>query len=133
MPLAVQPTSRATMIRDINDYRWSHKLRRLTIHPELMTDAETWALDMAAKNRLIHGTIGGDLSVGWVSIGENVGVADPSNWPDMLRSFIKSPGHNANMLRSDYNRIGVGRAFNKPGTAMYVCVRFAKILLPKRK
>jgi uncharacterized protein YkwD len=119
--------TKAAMIRDVNLHRAGYQLRKLLIDQELMDDSQAWAQDMADHNRLIHGRTGADFSKSWSAVGENVGVADPRNWPDMMRAFIASPGHNANMLRGDYNRIGVGVATTLDGRAMYVCFRFAHL------
>lgn len=72
-----------------------------------------------------------ELGNGWYSdgIGENIGMMPTGNVQGygyvssskdiadaMMQSWMNSPGHRANILKADYNFIGVGVAYNGYGT-----------------
>ena len=110
-------------LKVINDYRAQYGLQALTVS-ENLTRAATWmATDMATRNYFSHGDSKGRLSQtriaecgGTMSSGENLGAGP--NIISAQQSFElwrTSPGHNANMLYTDYKQVGIARVSN-PGS-----------------
>lgn len=74
--------------------------------------AQDWAQRMADTNNLEHS---GNSTLwprcgttGWKFLGENVGSGPDSN--SIFDALVNSPGHNANMLDTKYNKVGIGAA-----------------------
>ena len=106
----------------INNYRKSQGLGTLTFQPNMENAANWMSKDMGEKNYFSHtDSMGRDpfkrmadfnYKGGWM--GENL-AAGKGSAQDAFTQFKNSPGHNANMLRAQYNHIGVAR-YNVPGS-----------------
>jgi uncharacterized protein YkwD len=104
----------------INDYRAQNGLSKLQVSVTL-TQASDWlSTDMALKGYFDHtDSLGRDPFVRMAafnyknasSSGENI-AAGNSSAQSTFTQWKNSPGHNANMLGSSYQVIGVGRANN---------------------
>jgi uncharacterized protein YkwD len=105
---------------NINNARVSIGLAPLTRSNCMDTAARKWAQWMAVQDKLHHSPIAtiveAECGTGWWAIlGENVGVG--GNSESIFQAFMNSPGHRANILRSEYQRAGVGAfRYTKPGT-----------------
>ncbi len=102
----------------INNYRAENGLGELALSPTLGAAAEYHSLDMGT-----HGYFDHTLSDG-TTAGENIdnhGYTDDT-WGENIaggmetarENFVawrNSPGHDANMLRADFEAIGIGRAY----------------------
>mgnify|MGYP001032325453 CR=1 FL=1 len=107
-----------SFIQLINDYRKANGLGELVYQPQ-MEDAAKWmSQDMAEKNYFSHtDSLGRNpfdrmadfgYEGGWM--GENL-AAGRDLAQDAFNQFKNSPGHNANMLKAPYTKIGVSRYF----------------------
>lgn len=86
---------------------WSNAdIRRLSLDPHLSRVAKRQARAMARNRTLYHTRSLGSLVTNWQSLGENVGYA--SSVKRVHRTFMGSPIHKANILRSGYRHMGVG-------------------------
>ena len=104
----------------INDYRQQNGQQPLTLSAGL-TNASAWkSQDMVANNYFAHDDVyvprswdqrirdcGYDYNT-W--IGENIAAGNDTA-ADTFEQWRNSPGHNANMLSSNYSAIGIARAF----------------------
>ncbi len=93
----------------VNSSRQHYNRRALTNSADLNAVARSWANYMASHNRLAHNPNLRSQVRGWRYVGENVGVGSSSS---VLHSaFMKSPGHRANILDSDFTQSGYGAAY----------------------
>jgi uncharacterized protein YkwD len=98
-----------------DEYRAQNSLQPLTLDADLCIAAQWMAEDMADKGYMSHidsiyrnpvTRVKQLTNFGSEYIGENVGVGyAPEGITD---GWMQSPGHRANILRGDYNRIGIG-------------------------
>jgi uncharacterized protein YkwD len=102
-----------------NTARHRHELPRLTERARLRAAAERQSVRMAKRGRLFHG------SLAWTSgrqcWGQNVGVGPTVR--AVVRAFMRSLDHRANMLGRCYRRAGYGVV--KIHGAVWVTVNFA--------
>ncbi len=107
----------------INDYRAQNGLGTLQLSQTLGGAAQAHASEMATNNYFDHTMLGGGtvgdnlLANGYTDLtyGENI-AAGMETAPDALTTWQNSPGHNANMLRSSFNAIGIARAYDPNST-----------------
>jgi uncharacterized protein YkwD len=118
---------RATLC-ELNRERAHHGLRRLKLNKKLSRAARRHARDMAKRNYFSHETLGGGSFVdrirregylrgarSWM-VGENLawgsrGYSRPSV---IMRMWMKSQGHRANILNGSFKEIGIGLAYDAP-------------------
>jgi len=122
----------------VNEERGKQGLRALIWDSKLAEVARLHSLDMANKNYFSHDNLEGEdptmrairngynvhkeLGNGWYSdgIAENIGMMEGYASNDvasaMMKSWMNSPGHRANILDANYDFIGVGVAYNGYGT-----------------
>jgi uncharacterized protein YkwD len=103
----------------INHERTSRDLSTLTVDPRLMRAAQGHSQDMARNNFFDH--IGSDGSnpgdrisredYSWTFFAENLGCGYPTA-EAMLKGWLDSSGHRANMLAPEAAHIGVGLAYD---------------------
>jgi uncharacterized protein YkwD len=95
------------VIAKVNAERRSRGLRPLKISEKLMTVARGWSGVQARQRRMYHSNNG---------YGENVAYGQPT--PDVvMRDWMNSKGHRANILNPRYSEIGVGAVQN--GRSIY--------------
>ena len=103
------------MAQMISQYRREHGLPPVKTDPELTAIAQRQAKAMAASGIMDHSVAGSFSSriagahIG--TAGENIAAGDKS-WAETLRSWQNSPGHNANLLQSRADSVGVAMARN---------------------
>lgn len=98
----------------ISAYRKSHGLPPVAIDPTLMRIAAVHAQRMAAADKMTHvlpgeGSFQQRLAAGGFQpsmAAENV-AAGQNSLADVLESWRKSPGHNANLLLPNVSKIGI--------------------------
>ncbi len=103
------------IITIVNRERAKEGLAPLAYQPRLYAMAEAKALDMIQKQYFAHsapdGTGIGDLAerFGYVylNVGENLALGDFASSSHVMNGWMNSPGHRANILKSDYTEIGV--------------------------
>lgn len=124
-----------------NNYRQQNGLAPLALSGCLTSEARQWAQHMAAEqwlhhpdpinnhdssdNGLIANTITptGPCSDQWQWLGQNVGEGNTSD--AIFAAFKASPEHNANLLRSNYNMIGVA-TYRDDRNELWVVQTFAQ-------
>jgi uncharacterized protein YkwD len=104
----------------ISQYRREHGLSTVRIDPQQLTAvAERQARAMAASGIMDHNVAGPFASrVAGLHTGEaaeNI-AAGTKTWADTLRMWQNSPGHNANLLQSKADSVGVAVVRNDQTT-----------------
>src|SRR6516162_1205431 len=104
------------MAEMISRYRREHGLSTVKIDPQLTAIAERQAMAMAASGILDHDVAGSfttRISGARMGMaGENI-AAGTKTWAQTLRMWQTSPGHNANLLQSKADIVGVAVAYNE--------------------
>jgi uncharacterized protein YkwD len=118
---------RATLC-SLNQERANYKLRKLKLNKKLSQAARRHARDMARRNYFSHDTLGGGSFVdrirkagylrgasSWM-VGENLawGSHGHSRPSSIMRMWMNSPGHRANILNASFREIGIGVAYDAP-------------------
>ncbi len=120
-----------------NAERKKLKLPALQADPALMKLARAHSATMARLDKIGHDLEGKTFSQRMeqakyqaARAGENVaqGQCTPT---EAVAGWMQSPGHKANILQSDYTRIGVGMATSKSGKPYFTQV-FAKPFAPSK-
>jgi hypothetical protein len=101
----------------ISEYRRAHGLSAVKTDPQLTAIAERQAKAMAASGVMDHDVAGSFSSrISGARTGgmaaENI-AAGSSSWAETLRMWKNSPGHNANLLQSKADIVGVAVARNE--------------------
>ena len=95
------------VFRLVNLERTRRGLRPLKVSERLMIDARSWSQNQASRSRMYHSRMG---------YGENVAMG--YNTPEaVMRAWMNSRGHRANILSTKYTQIGVGAVTN--GRSIY--------------
>jgi uncharacterized protein YkwD len=101
----------------INAVRTAHGLAPLTVEPALVVSARGQSARLVATNTFAHGSSWWKriLAAGatGTQVGENLGWCAPSLCPDgspqaIVRMWLASPEHRANVLDPRFDHIGVG-------------------------
>ena len=103
------------MAQMISQYRREHGLSAVKTDPQLTAIAAHQAKAMAASGVMDHsvaGSFASRISGAHTGMaGENI-AAGTKTWAETLRSWENSPGHNANLLQSNADSVGVAVARN---------------------
>lgn len=101
----------------VNQYRNEVGISPLTLDNSLNIAASIRALEMGWSRKFDHTRPNGtmcfsvidELGIGYYTVGENIayGYWDAAS---VSEGWKNSPGHYANMISSDYNKIGIGMA-----------------------
>jgi len=108
----------------INYYRATNNIRPLLVSPTLNTAANWMANDMASHNYLSHtDSLGRDPFERMSGFGYDYNTWKGENLaggcdspPSCFELWKNSPGHNANLLNSNFMVIGLGKAYNSNST-----------------
>ena len=112
-------------LRLINEYRAQNGLQALALSDSLNRAAAWKSKHMADENYFAHDDT--PINRSWVQrlrdcdytynawLGENI-AAGYSTANSVFNAWKNSPGHNANMLGSNYTAIGIGRAYRASST-----------------
>jgi hypothetical protein len=104
------------MAEMISRYRHAHGLSTVKTDPQLTAIAERQAKAMAASGVMDHGVAGSFSSrIAGAHTGmaaENI-AAGTKTWAETLRMWQTSQGHNANLLQSKADIVGVAVAHNE--------------------
>ena len=121
----------AALASDINQQRAANAVAPLTVDPQLTAIARARSQDQVSQHYFSHTNPEGqtvfDLldaaNIPWMAAGENLAE---SNGLDAVQAaidgFTKSPLHRANMLSTDFTRVGVGAAETADGTTIFSVV-----------
>ena len=124
------PSGYASEVFDlVNQQRSANSQSALTYSAEASRVAQAKAEDMAASNYFSHTspTYGSAFDmlkangVSYSSAGENIakGQTSPSS---VMKAWMNSSGHRANILSSSYRSVGIGCAADSSGTLYWVQV-----------
>jgi uncharacterized protein YkwD len=107
------PQSEEALLREMNLARTSRGLRPLRLDAKLHTAARAHSREMLRYGYFGHGAFGRRLSSFGVRgpwIGENLawGRGAYSRASVIVREWLQSPEHRANLLRPGFRRVGVG-------------------------
>jgi len=112
---------RRTVVRLTNRARARHDLPRLRTKPCLGQVAQKWARSMARRGELEHNDLDAVQRACHreVGVGENIamGYRTPRS---VVRAWMHSDGHRANILRRSFDAIGVGARRDSDGTWWWV-------------
>jgi uncharacterized protein YkwD len=109
-----------------NAERTSRQLAKLSKSACLQRFAVSQAQKMANQRRIFHQPLQPILNrCGLGSVGENVAYGYP-NGSAVVRGWMNSPGHRANILNGGYRQMGL--AARKAGNVWYVAQVFGRAL-----
>lgn len=107
------------VVRLTNQVRTQYRLKPLRFNCQLYSVAQNHTLDMVRRGKISHQGSNGSTMIMRVekagyrysALGENVaqGQKTPS---EVVRSWMKSPGHRQNILNPNFTEIGVGYSKN---------------------
>lgn len=126
-PTAAPPVARLQAIRAealvdaMNRERAAYGLKPLHLNQELSLAAGDRIDDMFAKHYFSHVSPDGIDPFSWADkrgydyseIGENLAVGYPTA-DDVVDGWMHSPGHRANILKADFDEIGIATAAASP-------------------
>jgi uncharacterized protein YkwD len=112
----------------LNKKRRTHGLRRLRGNGRLHRAAGRHTVDMARRHYFSHTSISGASFLDRIrrtgylrrarswSVGENIawGTGELSTPRSIVRAWMRSPGHRANILNGRFGEIGIGISFGAP-------------------
>ena len=112
----------AEVLRLVNAERTSRKLPPLALNSSLSSVARLKSQDFINKNYFAHQspTYGSPFDmmkkqgIGFVAAGENIAKGQ-NTAAAVMKSWMASPGHKANILSAVYNQIGIGTAKDSKG------------------
>ena len=117
-----------TTLCELNRVRGRYHLHHLRLNKRLSRAARRHARDMARRNYFSHDTLGGGSFLdrirrtgylrgahSWI-VGENLawGSRGYSRPQVIMRMWMNSPGHRANILNASFREIGIGVAYDAP-------------------
>lgn len=105
----------AAIVDATNQERIDIGLEPLRTNDALIHSATIKAQDMLTNQYFEHTSPSGvgirglanTVDYGYVLVGENLAYGDFTSGKDVVNEWMKSPGHRANILRKDYQEIGV--------------------------
>lgn len=126
---------RDEVLKQVNEARASARFCGTTYYPaanpiawsgELEQASREHSEDMAVKNYFSHDSLNGDSFVDrieragyeWVLVGENIS-AGRSTTQAAIHSWIKSPGHCANIMKTMFSEMGVACSWESKSKYKY--------------
>ena len=109
-----RPDLEAAMLEMVNKERLSNGLKILQADPEMTQVARMHSQDMFVKGYFSHYDLNGknpfdrmrDANIRFLAAGENLALAQTLEIAH--RNLLNSPGHRANILSPEFNRLGIG-------------------------
>ena len=133
--LAAKGSSSAELnvLAAVNSTRAAHGLQPLRLDSTLRNAARSHSIDMLRHNYFAHGNFAGRMvafHIQGLTAGENLawGTGPYGRAGTIVREWLASPEHRANLLRPGYIRIGIGLvrgSFLGTGGATVVTADFA--------
>jgi len=104
--------SETSLLRVMNRVRAQHGLGRLTLDPRLQRAARAHSRQMIGSNVFEHGAFGSRMAQFNVTgnvAGENLawGTGARGTAVGIVRAWLASPEHRANLLRPSFTRVGI--------------------------
>ena len=126
-------TASPPVVAAINEARAAHGLPPLRVDPRLQRAARAHSTDMVRRNYFAHGPFASRLArygVRGPRFGENLawGVGSAGDAREVVRRWLASPPHRANVLRRGFRRVGTGAVagrFAGYGNAVVITADFA--------
>jgi len=105
--------SERTLLGAVNDVRAAHNLRPLRVDATLVRAARDYSSTLIRRNVFTHGALGPRLArygARGPLFGENLawGKGEKATARGIIRGWLASPSHRANLLRPGWTRIGIG-------------------------
>jgi uncharacterized protein YkwD len=109
-----------------NEEREKEKLPVLELHPLLVKAARAHSANMAKQEKMDH--VLDDKNPGqrveaagykWMHVGENIAATDSETPPAIVKLWMDSKLHRANILGKEFRHIGIGIAKNDKGETYY--------------
>ncbi len=112
--LSYDHVSEAQMFNDLNSQRVKNGVAPLSLDSKISTVAEAYAMDMWKRQYFSHYNPEGQTVVDRFSIagipyqivGENLALAPTEQ--SAMAGLMNSPGHRANILDSEFHKVGIG-------------------------
>jgi uncharacterized protein YkwD len=124
-----------TLVDLTNKERQKNDLPPLKPNAKLFEAARAHSANMAKQKELKHELDGKDFATrvkeagyAYGRVGENIAMG-PKDFPTVMRLWMESPAHKANILNKDYTEVGIGIARDSEGVPYYTQV-FAAPLEP---
>jgi uncharacterized protein YkwD len=113
-----------SLLDEHNAHRAQRGLEPLVADPGLNEYAQAHADKMARKGLLVHSSMSNlAVKAGNGNVGENIAWGQNSE-EEVCRSWMKSPGHRANILSKRYKKVGFGVKEDERGRK-YWCAVFS--------
>lgn len=94
------------MVDLVNRDRAANGRGGLAVNAQLVSKAQGWAAKMSRDGRISHSSLTSGAPSCWRSLGENVAIAGSVD--GLHTAWMRSSGHRANILSTNYTHIGVG-------------------------
>jgi uncharacterized protein YkwD len=111
---AGRASTQASLLQAMNSTRAAHGLRPLRLDATLDRAADAHSSEMLRGNSFSHGDFAGRMAAFHLagSFGENLawGTGSAGSAGSIVRMWLASPEHRANLLRPGFRRIGLGLA-----------------------
>src|SRR5215210_370698 len=103
----------ASLVAAVNDVRAAHGLQAVRVDPALVAVARAYSATMIRRDVFTHGAFAARLARSGArgpAFGENLawGTGPLTGTSAVMRGWLASPGHRANLLRPGWNRVGIG-------------------------
>jgi uncharacterized protein YkwD len=115
-----------TILELTNKARAEKNLPPLTVNPVLTAVARAHSANMAKKGEMNHVLDGKnpadrvkDAGYRYSWTGENIAMGENVTVPDIFEGWMKSKAHRDNILKPEYQEIGIGIARNDKGEVYY--------------
>lgn len=109
-----------SLLNQHNEEREANGKSAFIIDDDLNEFAQAHAETMARRNSLYHSSLG--FSRKFSTAGENIALGQRSE-KEVVKGWMKSPGHKANILNPRFTNIGFGIAYG-PDQSIYWCTCF---------
>jgi uncharacterized protein YkwD len=101
------------LVAAVNGVRASHGLRPLQVDPKLQRVARSYSATLLRTGQFTHGDMGRRVAGSGArgpAFGENLawGTGPYASAKSIVGSWMRSPGHRANLLRPGWTRVGIG-------------------------
>lgn len=104
------------LLGQTNQLRTRKSLKPFALDTNLQKHATQWSVHMANSAGLQHG----DVNVQGTAGGQNIAEGQTTA-TEVMASWISSPGHYANIVNSNYTKVGFGWAYNPKGVIYWTC------------
>ncbi len=124
--LTIDTASESQMFTDVNRERTSRGIAPLSLDPQITAIARAYAMDMWERHYFSHynpegKTVADRFTAAGISyqvVGENIALAPTEE--TAMTGFMNSPGHKANILDTEFHKVGIGVVDNGIYGKMFV-------------